>query len=82
MADPASINARAAITRKRLATRAELDNPAHRVAVANDLRKRYEFGASMRQLVRETGYAYGTVHTLLREAGATFRTRGRPTEQR
>jgi hypothetical protein len=70
-----------AVTRKRLATRAELANPAHRAAVAVDLRQRYEKGASMRRLAHDTGYAYGTVHTLLREAGAVLRTPGRPTEQ-
>ncbi len=78
MTDPADDEARAAITRKRLATRAALDDPAHRSAVADNLRERYEHGASLRQLAHETGYAYGTVHTLLLEAGTTLRTRGRP----
>ena len=80
MTDRASDTDQAAITRKRLATRAVLDDLTHRRAVADNLRERYELGASLRQLARETGYAYGTVHTLLLEAGATLRTRGRPTE--
>lgn len=82
MTDSGDDEARAAITKKRLVTRAALDDPAHRTAVADDLRERYEHGASLRQLARETGYAYGTVHTLLLEVGATLRTRGRPMERR
>jgi hypothetical protein len=50
----------------RLATSAELANPAHRAAVAVDFRQRY---------------AYSKVHTLLREAGAVLRTPGRLTDQ-
>lgn len=70
------------ITRKRLATRAQLNDRAHRAAVAQALRHSYEQGASLRQLTRDTGYAYGTVHTLLKEAGTVLRTRGRPSEHR
>lgn len=75
-----SQDARTDITHKRLATRAQLNDRAHRGAVALDLRERYDAGASLRQLAQDTGYAYGTVHALLLEAGAVLRTPGRPTE--
>jgi hypothetical protein len=77
-----SQGAQADITSKRLATRAQLNDLAHRAAVARDLRECYDAGASLRQLAQDTGYAYGTVHTLLLEVGTVLRTPGRPTEHR
>jgi hypothetical protein len=40
------------------------------------LRQRYENGASIRQLVDQTGRSYGFVHRVLLDAGATLRGRG------
>ncbi|GGT05059.1 hypothetical protein GCM10010206_79210 [Streptomyces cinerochromogenes] len=47
-----------------------------RAALGKELRKRYEAGASIRDLIRETGRSYGFLHRLLDEAGVTFRGRG------
>lgn len=41
-----------------------------------DLRKKYEKGASIRQLMEKTGRSYGFVHRVLNESGATLRGRG------
>jgi hypothetical protein len=49
---------------------------AHRVALAAQLRDKYEQGASIRGLVEQTGRSYGLVHQLLTEAGAPLRGRG------
>ncbi len=43
-----------------------------------ELRSAYERGASIRSLVASTGHSYGSIHTLLREAGVTMRSRGGP----
>ncbi|MEB3068475.1 helix-turn-helix domain-containing protein [[Mycobacterium] vasticus] len=43
-----------------------------------ELRSAYESGASIRTLAASTGRSYGTVHSLLREAGCTMRSRGGP----
>jgi autotransporter adhesin len=43
-----------------------------------DLRTAYEGGASIRTLVASTGRSYGAVHSMLRESGATMRSRGGP----
>lgn len=43
------------------------------------LKKKYEGGASIRQLAQETGRSYGFVHRLLVEADVTLRGRGGPT---
>lgn len=42
------------------------------------LRARYEAGATIRQLVADTGHAPGTVTGLLRSAGTRMRPAGRP----
>lgn len=47
-----------------------------RADLASDLVKRYEKGASVRELAEATGRSYGFVHRLLRDAGTTFRGRG------
>lgn len=43
-----------------------------------DLRSAYEGGASIRTLVATTGRSYGSIHAMLRESGATMRSRGGP----
>jgi hypothetical protein len=47
-----------------------------RVGLRRELRARYEAGASIRTLARETGRSYGFVWNLLTESGVTFRPRG------
>lgn len=49
---------------------------AAREKLAADLKKKYDAGASIRALVRETGLSYGSVHRVLRESGTTLRSRG------
>lgn len=44
----------------------------------NELRSAYEGGASIRSLVASTGRSYGSIHSMLRESGATMRSRGGP----
>ena len=47
-----------------------------RVALRSQLRDRYEQGASIRDLMDETGRSYGWVHRVLQESGVTLRGRG------
>ncbi len=47
-----------------------------RNTLADDLRKRYDAGESIRLLAAATGRSYGFVHRLLSESGATLRSRG------
>ncbi len=47
-----------------------------RNSLADDLRKRYDAGESIRLLAASTGRSYGFVHRLLSESGATLRSRG------
>ena len=49
---------------------------AERDRLATDLKKRYESGASIRELAADTGRSYGFVHRVLLDAGATLRGRG------
>jgi hypothetical protein len=49
-----------------------------REQLINELRSEYERGASIRSLVASTGHSYGSVHSMLRESGATMRSRGGP----
>lgn len=49
-----------------------------RDALMRELRCAYEGGASIRTLVASTGRSYGAIHAMLREAGATMRSRGGP----
>lgn len=49
-----------------------------RKTLARSLRKRYEGGASVRELAASTKRSYGWVNRLLREAGTTLRPRGGP----
>ncbi len=47
-----------------------------RTSLADDLRKRYDKGESIRSLATSTKRSYGFVHRLLSESGATLRSRG------
>lgn len=49
-----------------------------REKIATRLRDRYAQGASIRDLMTETGRSYGWTHRLLRESGAVLRGRGGP----
>ncbi|MEU8968083.1 helix-turn-helix domain-containing protein [Streptomyces monashensis] len=49
-----------------------------RLAVAADLKTRYEAGATVRQLVAETGRAYGSVSALLHLADTQMRSASWP----
>jgi hypothetical protein len=50
--------------------------------LSTTLRKRYDGGASIRDLAEQTGRSYGFVHRILGEAGATLRGRGGATRRR
>ncbi|ASU84394.1 hypothetical protein CDO52_17740 [Nocardiopsis gilva YIM 90087] len=52
-----------------------------RSALADDLKRRYEDGESIRSLAASTGRSYGFVHRLLTEAGVTLRGRGGATRR-
>lgn len=47
-----------------------------REKIGAELRKKYEKGASIRQLVDKTGRSYGFVRRILLDSGATLRRRG------
>lgn len=49
-----------------------------REELLSELRHAYEGGASIRTLVASTGRSYGSIHSLLLQAGATMRSRGGP----
>lgn len=49
---------------------------AERDKLAQDLRKKYEGGQSIRLLAESSGRSYGFVHRILSESGATLRGRG------
>ena len=44
--------------------------------LANDLKKKCNSGASIRELAESTGRSYGFVHRVLTESGVTLRGRG------
>ena len=50
--------------------------------LAGELRRKYEGGASIRQLAEETGRSYGFVHGVLVGSGATMRGRGGSTRKK
>jgi hypothetical protein len=50
--------------------------------LVDELRNAYEGGASIRSLVATTGRPYGSIHAMLRESGATMRSRGGPNHRR
>jgi hypothetical protein len=47
-----------------------------RSSLADELRKRYDGGESIRSLATSTNRSYGFVHRLLSESGASLRSRG------
>ena len=47
-----------------------------REKLAAQMRKRYEKGATVRELHEETGRSFGAIQLLLAEAGTTMRPRG------
>lgn len=49
---------------------------ADRDKLAKELRKRYEAGASIRELAADTQRSYGFVHRILSDAGVQLRGRG------
>lgn len=53
-----------------------------RSRLASDLRRRYDQGASIRELANDTNRSYGFVHRILSESGATLRGRGGATRAR
>ncbi len=46
------------------------------------LKRKYEMGASIRQLAESTGRSYGFVHRVLGESGVTLRGRGGNTRKK
>jgi predicted transcriptional regulator len=55
---------------------------SERDKLSTDLRKRYEQGASIRDLAESTGRSYGFVHRMLSESGVDLRGRGGATRAR
>ncbi len=54
---------------------------SERSELADELKKRYDGGESIRSLAAATGRSYGFVHRLLTEAGVTLRGRGGATRR-
>lgn len=52
---------------------------AQRVKLVNDLRKKYERGATIRALAEQTGRSYGFIRRALSEAGIVLRSRDEAT---
>jgi Helix-turn-helix domain len=50
--------------------------------LSGTLRKRYDSGASIRQLASSTGRSYGFIHRMLVESGANLRGRGGATRKK
>ena len=55
---------------------------ATRDKLATDLKKRYEGGASIRDIAESTGRSYGFVHRILSENEVSLRSRGGATRGR
>lgn len=55
---------------------------AKRTKLASDLKKRYDKGASIRELADSSGRSYGFVHRVLAESGVTLRGRGGATRRK
>jgi hypothetical protein len=49
---------------------------AERDKLSTGLRKKYDSGASIRELAANTGRSYGFIHRVLSESGANLRGRG------
>ena len=54
---------------------------AERAKLESQLSKRYQEGASIRELAAETGRSYGFVHRVLTDSGVTLRGRGGATRK-
>lgn len=52
---------------------------AERDTLTDEVRERYNNGASIRELAADTGRSYGFIHRLLVESGTELRGRGGPT---
>jgi len=50
--------------------------------LSTGLKKKYDNGASIRELAASTGRSYGFVHRVLSEAGVNLRGRGGPTRRK
>jgi hypothetical protein len=50
--------------------------------LSGTLRKRYDGGASIRELASSTGRSYGFIHRMLLESGASLRGRGGATRKK
>ena len=50
--------------------------------LAEEVKKRYEGGESIRLLAESSGRSYGFVHRILNESGATLRGRGGATRRK
>jgi hypothetical protein len=53
-----------------------------RDSLSDQLKVKYEGGASIRALAEESGRSYGFVHRILSEAGASLRGRGGATRKK
>lgn len=49
---------------------------AERAKLGRDLKRRYEAGASIRELATDTSRSYGFIHRVLTDEGAALRGRG------
>lgn len=63
-------------------TRKRLAKQKAREALRVQLKRRYEAGTSIRELAARYRVAFGTVRTLLLEAGVPLRSRGGPNHRR
>ena len=57
---------------------ARITGPA-RTKLADQLRKEYDAGKSIRTIAEECNRSYGFIHRILLESGVTLRGRGGPT---
>ena len=55
---------------------------SERVKLGRDLKKRYEAGASIRDLAGDTSRSYGFIHRVLTDEGVTLRGRGGATRSK
>ena len=55
---------------------------AERTKLANELKKSYDKGKSIRELAETHGRSYGFVHRVLSESGVTLRGRGGATRSK
>lgn len=53
-----------------------------RSTLSDQLKRKYEAGASIRALADETGRSYGFVHRILSESGVSLRGRGGATRKK